>query len=363
MGNALKRAEQPVLASERPVLSPGLAQWLEEHALSLDNDASQAQALLPRLAQDGLLSLGLKADFSDFGDAVQSIVEVAEDSLTAGFVLWSQRTFIEYLRDVQDPAMRERYLPGLLDGSIAGATGLSNAIKFLGGIEELQVRAQPAQGQWQFEGRLPWITNLRPGNCLVAIVAAMSEDQAGIWVAELGDQGLERSADLDLVGLRGSNTAALTFNNVRLGQERLLHPDAGHFVRTVRPRFMALQCGMTMGLARRSLKQVLDAPRCQWVQEQPARRLLDRVQELSDVLVDAVRKPGSATPPDLFKVRIELSSLASQAVALESSAIGGATYMQGKHPQLLRRYREAMLVPLISPTVAQLKAELGQDAV
>jgi hypothetical protein len=37
--------------------------------------------------------------------------------------------------------------------------------------------------------------------------------------------------------------------------------------------------------------------------------------------------------------------------------------MQGKHPQLLRRYREAMLVPLISPTVAQLKAELGQDAV
>lgn len=363
MGNALKRAEQPALASERPVLSRGLAQWLEEHALSLDSDASQAQALLPRLAQDGLLGLGLKADFSDFGDAVQSIVEVAEHSLTAGFVLWSQRTFIEYLRDVQDPAMRERYLPGLLDGSIAGATGLSNAIKFLGGIEELQVRAQPEQGQWQFEGRLPWITNLRPDHCLVAIVAAMPEDQAGIWVAELGDPGLERSADLDLVGLRGSNTAALTFNTVRLGQERLLHPDASHFVRSVRPRFMALQCGMAMGLARRSLKQVLAAPRCQWVQEQPARRLLDRVQELSDVLVDAVRKPGSATPPDLFNVRIELSSLASQAVALESSAIGGATYMQGKHPQLLRRYREAMLVPLISPTVAQLKAELGQDAV
>ena len=362
MGNALKRTEQAVLASEQPVLSPHLAQWLEEHALSLDNDASQAQALLPRLAQDGLLSLGLEADFSDFGDAVQSIVAVAEHSLTAGFVLWSQRTFIEYLRDVQDPAMRERYLPGLLDGTIAGATGLSNAIKFLGGIEELQVRAQPEQGQWQFEGRLPWITNLRPGKCLVAVVAAMPEDQAGIWVAELGDSGLERSADLDLVGLRGSNTAALQFDAVRLGAERLMHPDAGQFVRSVRPRFMALQCGMTMGLARRSLKQVLAAPRCQWVQEEPARRLLDRVQKLSDVLVDAVCKPGSATPPDLFKVRIELSSLASQAVALESSAIGGATYMQGKHPQLLRRYREAMLVPLISPTVAQLKAELGQDA-
>ncbi len=362
MGNALTRPEQAALALPQPVLSPELSQWLEEHALSLDSDASQAQALLPRLAQNGLLSIGLKADFSDFGDAVQSIVEVAEHSLTAGFVLWSQRTFIEYLRDVQDPAMRDRYLPGLLDGTIAGATGLSNAIKFLGGIEELQVRAQPVQEQWQFEGRLPWITNLRPGKCVVAVVAAMPAEQAGIWVAELGDPGLERSADLDLLGLRGSNTAALQFNSVKLGEERLLHPDAAQFVRSVRPRFMALQCGMTMGLARRSLRQVLEAPRCQWVQEQPARRLLDRVQQLADILVDAVRKPGSVAPPELFKVRIELSNLAAQAVALESSAIGGATYMQGKHPQLLRRYREAMLVPLISPTVAQLKAELGQDA-
>src|SRR5690606_41334138 len=74
--------------------------------------------------------------------------------------------------------------------SLHDALPISNAIKFLGGIEELQVRAQREQGHWQFEGRLPWITNLRPSNCLVAIVAAMPEEQAGIWVAELGDPGL-----------------------------------------------------------------------------------------------------------------------------------------------------------------------------
>ncbi|WP_394062852.1 acyl-CoA dehydrogenase [Alcaligenes sp. WGS1538] len=362
MGSALNAASEELTGAPSVRLSPGLVQWLGENALELDTGASLSDELLPRLAEEGLFRLGLKEDLSDFGEAVRSVVAVAEHSLTAAFVLWGQRTFIEYLRNVQDPAMRERYLPSLLDGRLAGSTGLSNAIKFLGGIEGLQLQARPDQGQWRFEGRLPWVTNLRRDSFLVAVVAGMPDEQVGIWAFEHGDAGLQRSEDLELVGLRGSSTAALTFDGVRVGRERLMHANAAEFVRAVRPRFMALQCGMTMGLARRSLQLVLQAPRRQWVQEQPARRLLARIEELADILIGAASKPGSVPPPDLFRVRIELSALAAEAVSLESSVTGGAAYLDGKHPQLLRRYREALFVPLITPTVAQLKAELGPDA-
>ncbi|WP_341668289.1 acyl-CoA dehydrogenase family protein [Alcaligenes sp. SDU_A2] len=343
-------------------LSDGLALWLQENALALDTTAALAQDVLPRLAAEGVLRLGLKEDGSDFGDAVRSVVAVAEHSLTAAFVLWGQRTFIEYLRHVQDPALRERYLPGLLDGRVAGATGLSNAIKFLGGIEGLQLQAQPVGDQWQIQGRLPWVTNLRRDSFVVAVVAGMPDGQVGVWAFEHGDAGLARSEDLALVGLRSSSTAALTFADVRVGQERLLHADAAQFVAAVRPRFLALQCGMTIGLARRSLHLVLQAPRRQWVQEQPARQLLARVEQLTRTLIGAACQPGTVPPPDLFRLRIELSALAAQAVALESSVTGGAAYLEGQHPHLLRRYREALFVPLISPTVAQLRAELGPQA-
>lgn len=361
MGSALNATNGEWTSEHAPRLSPGLTQWLQENALDLDTGAAQAAQVLPRLAEEGLFRLGLQEDFSDFGDAVRSVVAVAEHSLTAAFVLWGQRTFIEYLRNVQNPALRERYLPDLLAGRLAGSTGLSNALKYLGGIEGLQLQARPVQEQWQIDGSLPWVTNLRPDSFLVAVVAGMPNEQVGVWVMEHGDAGLQRSADLDLVGLRGSNTAALSFDAVRVGRDRLMHDNAAEFVRLVRPRFLALQCGMTLGLARRSLLQVLQAPRRQWVQEQPAQRLLTRLEELTQLLIGAASKPGSVPAPDLFRVRIELSALAAEAVALESSVAGGAAYLDGMHPQLLRRYREALFIPLITPSVAQLKAELGPE--
>ncbi len=59
-------------------------------------------------------------------DAVERVAAVAARSLTAAFVFWGQRAFIEYLLQSPNQELRQRLLGDLLAGRLAGATGLSN---------------------------------------------------------------------------------------------------------------------------------------------------------------------------------------------------------------------------------------------
>ena len=213
-----------------------------------------------RLAQHGLFGLGVPVaeggQGGSLGDALEAIAGVAGHSLTAGFVFWAQRAFVEYLLQSPNAALRQRWLPGLLQGTQAGATGLSNAMKYLGGIEALQVEATPvgtvgavgADGL-ALRGRVPWATNLVPPGRFVVAVAVSRSDGARPFVAALpGDAaGLQRSADLDLIALRGSHTAALSIEGLQIGPADVIHADANHFLPRVRPAFMGLQLGLCIG--------------------------------------------------------------------------------------------------------------------
>ena len=122
------------------MIDGGLAAWLDEQAGALDSGAADPGAILPRLAEAGLLGAGVPGSLGGSGgdvtDAVETVAGVSERSLSAGFVLWGHRTFIDYLLQSRNEALRQR-LPDLIAGRVAGATGMSNAMKFLSGLEEL----------------------------------------------------------------------------------------------------------------------------------------------------------------------------------------------------------------------------------
>ncbi|HYQ18524.1 MAG TPA: acyl-CoA dehydrogenase family protein, partial [Polyangiaceae bacterium] len=119
-------------------LPAALGDWLSLHADALDDGSADPERLVPELAVHGLFRVGVPESLGgaggSLGDAVELLARVAERSLTAAFVLWGQRTFVEYLRVSPNEALRERLLAPLLAGEVAGATGLSNALKFLSGI-------------------------------------------------------------------------------------------------------------------------------------------------------------------------------------------------------------------------------------
>ena len=76
--------------------------------------------------------------------------------------------------------MKENYLEKLLSGEYAGATALSNAVKYLSDLEELNVYIVEENGQFYLKGRLPWVTNARRNRFLTIFVAGFADDPSKV---------------------------------------------------------------------------------------------------------------------------------------------------------------------------------------
>lgn len=346
------------------MLDGDLRTWLESQADPLDQGLLNSEVLLPRLAASGVLGHGVPSKFGGIGgdvwDGVEAIAQVATFSLTAALVFWAQRSFIEYLLQSENVGLGQSLLPDLLAGRKAGATGLSNAVKFLAGIEQLQVAAQHQPSGWQLSGGLPWVTNLHKGGFNVAVAIELDGAPPIIAAVPSSLDGLKRSDDLQLIGLQSSNTAALTFENALLSEEWLIAADAGRYLSQVRPAFLGMQCGMAMGLARRSLMEVKALGlRTSLVLETDLRRLDAHLAQLEQALAHGLRAGRfTSEPVELFKLRIGLAQVASEAVQLELQALGGSAYLQGYERGFARRLRESAFVPVITPSVVQLRSQL-----
>jgi alkylation response protein AidB-like acyl-CoA dehydrogenase len=345
----------------------GLNEWLRAHADELDQSAQLADAVTPALAGEGLLRIGVPLQHGGAGgdvrDSIDAIARVAEKSVTAAFVFWGQRTFIEYLLQSPNAPLRERLLPDLQSGALAGATGLSNAMKFLSGIEQLQITASGDGGRWRLDGGLAWVTNLRKGG-FVAAAAVACGDGAPPAVLALSSAmpGVQRSADLELIALRGSNTASVKLAAVGATAEDVISADAPAWLPRVRPAFLGMQCGLSIGLARASLTQGAHHAGGGLLGSRIA-ALQQTLEERTAALLTGVRE-GSfvAQAPELFRLRIAFAELVQQALLLELQAKGGRAYLEHEQDGFARRWRESAFIPVITPSLTQLQAALAQHA-
>lgn len=348
-------------------LNPELQKWLNTHALELDQNNQQAPKVLSQLAQAQLFGLGVPIELggvahSEFSDAAWAITAVAQHSLSAAFVLWAQRSLISYVLHSSNPSIASNYLPDLLSGKLAGATGLSNAIKFLGGIEGLQINAIPkgtASNSWQLNGFLPWVSNLHSDHFVVAIAAQRQNQNPAIFLIHNHDEGVNRSEDLKLHSLQGSNTASVHINNCTVNKANLLAENAHEFIQKIRPQFLTLQSALSTGLSLRCIAQVLAHPKLSAVNQNQALALRQQIIAIQQTLNDKTENGYFVLHAnDLFELRIQLAYLTEQASLLELQTEGGACYLQGVRDHTLRRVREALFLPLVSPTISQLKAQI-----
>lgn len=349
-------------------LDPDLAAWLDAEAEALDTGRADAEALVPRLGAAGLFGQGVAASLGGtgggIGDAIEAIAALSERSLAAGFVAWSQRTFVEYLLQSPNAALRHRLLPEVLTGRLAGATALSNAMKALSGIERLQIAARRAAGGYVLDGVMPWVTNLRKQGFQVAAGIAGEDGRSFVATLPHDVPGLARSDDLALIAMQGTNTAAIRLTAVEIPADWVLADDAERWLPQVRPAFLGLQCGLSIGLARRALAEAEAVGGDRGVLAAPRRDLLDRLAGLTRRLVEGVadgRFQTRAAP--LFESRIALADLALEAVALELQASGGRAYLTSQPLTFARRWREAAFLPIVTPSLSQLKAALATQPV
>ncbi len=351
-----------------PLLTESARSDIAQRAFVLDTQAELASTVLPMLAHHDLLRTGLPVAQGGHGgdvrDAIAAITEVASLSLTSAFVFWSQRAFIHYLQASGNEAARERWWDALLRGDIAGAVGLSNVIKFLSRIEALQVQAKPLAQGWSLDGVLPWVSNVRSQGFVVA--AAVQPEGGGlpmVMALESDLPGLVRSPDLDLLGMRASNTAALQLSQVAVPAHALLAQAGPPYLKAARPGFLGMQCALSIGLARAALQAAAQGGGTRGPLHGRVAEAQKTLGQVEAALLDGVlddRWVADVSP--LFALRMRLAGIVQDALQLELQATGGRAYLQDQQPDFGRRWRESAFIPIVTPSLTQLEGELAQHA-
>src|ERR1041384_2283490 len=112
-----------------------------------------------------------------------------------------------------DDALRDRYLPKLVSGEHVGALAMSEPGAG-SDVVGMQLRAPKCDGGYTLTGRKMWITNGPDADVLV--VYAKTDPAAGArgitaFLIEKSFKGFSTAQKLDKLGMRGSSTRALVF--------------------------------------------------------------------------------------------------------------------------------------------------------
>ncbi len=119
---------------------------------------------------------------------------------------------------------KAKYLPGLISGKHVGALAMSEAGAG-SDVVSMKLRAERKNGYYTLNGTKFWITNGPDADTLV--VYAKTDPEAGskgmtAFIVEKSMKGFSTSKHFDKLGMRGSNTAELVFEDVDVPFENVL---------------------------------------------------------------------------------------------------------------------------------------------
>ncbi|MCB1467046.1 MAG: acyl-CoA dehydrogenase family protein [Rhizobiaceae bacterium] len=125
------------------------------------------------------------------------------------------------------PEQKAKYLPPLVSGDHLGSLAMSEAGAG-SDVVSMKLKADAVQGGYLLNGTKFWITNATYADTLV-VYAKTGEGSGGItaFIVEKGMEGFSIGQKIDKMGMRGSPTAELVFDNCTVPEENALGPVNG----------------------------------------------------------------------------------------------------------------------------------------
>ena len=185
--------------------------------------------LWPRLGDLGLLGITVEEEEGGSGlgylEHCVAMEEVSRASASVGLSYGAHSNLcVNQLRLNGSDAQRARYLPKLISGEHVGALAMSEPGAG-SDVVGMRTRAERRGDRYVLNGSKMWITNGPDAEVLV--VYAKTDAQAGsrgitAFLIEQGMAGFSTAQKLDKLGMRGSNTSELVFEDCEVPAENVV---------------------------------------------------------------------------------------------------------------------------------------------
>ncbi len=219
----------PELAEVRASVRRLAAERIAPLASGIDRSNEFPRALWPVLGAQGLLGITVPERWGGAGlGYLAHVIAMEEISRSSGAVGLSygahSNLCVNQLRLNGTSEQRERYLPKLVTGEHVGALAMSEPSAG-SDVMSMQTRAVRRGDRYVLTGRKMWITNGPEADVLV--VYAKTNPEAGsrgvtAFIVERGFRGFSTAQKLDKLGMRGSSTCELVFENCEVPAENVL---------------------------------------------------------------------------------------------------------------------------------------------
>lgn len=198
-------------------------------AEAVDRSDQFPMDLWKKMGALGLLGVTASADYggAEMGYLAHMIVmeEISRASASVGLSYGAHSNLcVNQIMRNGSPAQRARYLPGLISGDAIGALAMSET-QAGSDVVSMALRATDHGSHYRLNGTKMWITNGPDADVLVVYAKTEPEKHAmGItaFLVEKGMKGFSIAQKLDKLGMRGSHTGELVFQDVEVPKENTL---------------------------------------------------------------------------------------------------------------------------------------------
>ena len=221
------------LGPEIDALRDMVHRWAQDRvkpqAAAIDRTNAFPPGLWPEMGDLGLLGITVPEEYggASLGYLAHTIAveEIARASASVSLSYGAHSNLcVNQIALNGTPDQKRRYLPGLVAGAQVGALAMSEAGAG-SDVVSMTLRAEKRGDRYILNGTKYWITNGPDADVLV--VYAKTDPQAGskgitAFLIERTIPGFRTSPHFDKLGMRGSNTGELIFENVAVPAENVL---------------------------------------------------------------------------------------------------------------------------------------------